>query len=897
MSETLQITVDGRVYVLPRNQSLLDVLRRASVPVPTLCHDDRLKPEGSCRLCLVQVEGHDRFVPACSTMVEDGMVIRATGPDVERARSQTLEFLANSCRTQTPERFAGSDFAQLLDEHQLTIPRVDAAHPMDAFCVDDVHPYIRVDMSLCIYCNRCVRICDEVQGQMVWKTFGRGHHIRIWPDDEKTLLESSCVSCGACADTCPTGAIIDRTIFASERPSAWVKTTCPYCGVGCQMNAGTDKTGKLVQVLPSADSPVNKGHLCVKGRYAWEFAYAPDRITSPMIRRSGVWETVDWPEALGFVAARFAEIRDAHGSERVGVLGSARATNEENYLAQKFARVVLGTNNVDSCARVCHAPSAAALRYMLGTGAATSSFEDIEVARTILICGTNTTENHPIVGARIKQAVRRGARLIVIDPRRIELVDLPCTHLALKPGTNVPLLNAMAHVIVHEGLVDTAFVAARCRGFEELSEFLKDQTPEWAESQSGVPADQIREAARTYATMRPSIAFHGLGLAEHVQGTEGVECLINLALLSGNVGRPGTGVNPLRGQNNVQGAAHMGCEPNGLTGLVSIREGRETFETVWGARIPEVPGLNLLQMLDASERSDFKALWVMGYDVALSNPNAERSLEALRQIEFVVIQDMFMTETAARFGSVFLPVAGPLEKDGTFMNSERRVQRIRRVIPAPDGCRTDWEILCDVAGRMGHEDAFRFDSAESIWEEIRKVWPAGAGITYSRLEAGGLQWPCPSIDHPGTTLLHQGSFAKDETAMLQRIAYRPTAEQTSAHYPFLLITGRTLHQFNAGTMTMRTPSRLLRPADTLDIHPQDAAQLDIADGDRVQIESRYGRTELPARVTESVAEGQVFATFHTVESFVNRVTSSERDSRTSTPEYKVTAVRVVKIRT
>jgi formate dehydrogenase major subunit len=614
-----------------------------------------------------------------------------------------------------------------------------------------------------------------------------------------------------------------------------------------------------------------------------------------MIRANGEWKKASWPEAIALVAENLKGLIDQHGPDSIGVLGSARGTNEDNYLAQKFARVVLGTNNVDCCARVCHAPTAAAMKAMLGTGAATNSFDDIEQARGFLLCGTNATENHPIVGARIKQAVLRGAKLIVIDPREIELARYADIHLALKPGTNVPLLNAMAAAIVEEKLFDESAVRERVSEWDEFQKFIHAFTPEKTAAICGVDANLIRQAARLYATTRPAMCFHGLGTTEHIQGTEGVMCLVNLVLLTGNFGKPGSGANPLRGQNNVQGSAHMGCEPGNLTGLVNLDEGRTLFENIWGARVPKAKGLDLMQMMDAASDGQLKALWAIGYDVALTNPNAIATVQSLQSLEFVIVQDMFFNELARECGSVFFPVASSFEREGTFMNSERRVQRVRKAIAAPGQAKEDWEIICELARAMGKGQFFDFHYPEEVWEEIRTVWKAGHGITYARLEQGGLQWPCPTAEHPGTTVLHTNSFPSAPRAPLQRIDFTPSAETTSPEFPFLLTTGRTLYQFNAGTMTMRTRNVELRPTDTLDISAGEAARLLLEDGELVRVRSRHGETSLPIRINPAIKPGELFATFHTADVFLNRLTGTGRDRIVHSPEYKVVAVRLEKL--
>jgi formate dehydrogenase major subunit len=730
-----------------------------------------------------------------------------------------------------------------------------------------------------------------VQGQFVWQAWQRGDATEIRPASGATLLESECVSCGACVDTCPTGAIEDKSLLKHGIPTQWTRTTCPYCGTGCEMNVGT-RDGRIVTVRPALDAPVNKGHLCVKGRYAFEFVNAPDRATEPMIRENGAWKKVSWDEAISFTAAAFHRIAAQHGGDSIGVLGSSRATNEENYLAQKFARVVLGTNNVDCCARVCHTPTAAAMKLMLGTGAATNSYDDIELARTILVCGSNSTENHPIIGARIKQAALRGANLIVIDPRRIELTRHADIHLAVRPGTNVPLFNAMACTIVEERLYDEAFVRERVAEWDEFCEFVKQWTPESVAAVCGVDAKLIREAARLYATAKPALSVHGLGMTEHVQGTEGVMCLVNLALLTGNIGKPGSGINPLRGQNNVQGAAHMGCEPGTLTGSQALKEAKPLFEGVWHAPVPTKPGLNQLRMMDAAEEGKLKALWVIGYDLFLSNANSAATQHALESLELVVVQDLFLNETAKRFGTVFLPAASPFEKDGTFMNAERRVQRVRKAIEPVGRSRTDGDIIRDVARAMGKGQFFEFESPEAIWNEIRAVWKVGSGISYERMETAGVQWPCVSEEQPGIRVLHGETFNLGKQAALRRVNFNATAETLTEDFPFLLTTGRTLYQFNAGTMTMRTPNAVLRPADFLDISPDDARRLGLRAGDSVRIRSRHGEAVLPLQISSALKPGQLFATFQTDKSNLNYVTSPHCDRFVQTPEYKVTAVRI-----
>ena len=885
-----QVTINNQAHQFAGGMTILAALRQLGIEVPTVCHDERLEPSGACRLCSVEIAGWNHYATACNTPLASGMAIQTHSPRVEEARQTLLRLLAENYPAEAVHDFPEKEFHRYLAQYDVTPSNTPFVRRVDP---DPAHPYIHVDMAQCITCFRCVRICNELQGQFVWKVWERGDATRIVPDSGTTLRESSCVACGACVDSCPTGTLEDKSLLGFGIAEKWTRTTCPYCGVGCEMMVGT-RDNRIVQIKPALDALVSKGHLCVKGRYAFDFVRAPDRVTQPMIRKNGEWKKVPWPEAIAFTAENLARIIKDHGADSVGVLGSARAPNEDNYLAQKFARVVLGTNNVDCCARVCHAPSAAALKAMFGTGAATNSFDDIEQTPAFLLCGTNATENHPIVGARIKQAVLRGARLIVVDPRRIELADYADIHLQLKPGTNVPLLNAMACVIVEEELIDQSALNQRISGWEEFRAFIRTFTPEKMATTCDVDPKLIREAARLYATTKPAMCFHGLGLTEQRQGTDGVMCLVNLALLTGNFGKPGSGVNPLRGQNNVQGAAHMGCEPANLTGMVVLDEGRTLFEEVWCAPLPKAKGLDLMQMMDAASDGKLKALWAIGYDIALTNPDANATAQSLSSLEFVIVQDMFLNKIAREWGNVFFPVASSFERDGTFMNSERRIQRVRKVIEAPGEAKADWQIICDLARAMDKGKFFGFRSPEEIWEEIRSVWKAGHGITYARLESGGLQWPCPTEDHPGTTVLHTKSFPSGQRAPLKRIDFAASDETTSPEFPFLLTTGRTLYQFNAGTMTMRTSNVELRSTDTVDISAEDATQLELSHGERVRLRSRYGEVFAPIRINPAVKSGELFATFHTSDVFLNRLIGTGRDSVVHTPEYKVVAVRVEK---
>lgn len=880
----LQVSINGTIFEFDAGLSILEASRQAGIVIPTLCRDPRLKPIGSCRLCVVEVVGEEHTQAACKSPVRDGMSVITHSDALEAFRAQMLSFMAEKVSAQSFEAHPDKELHRLMRQYGVT-----PAGPREAAKADLSNPYIRVDMSQCIDCYRCVHICDELQGQSVWHALGRGGDTRIVPDIGETLAESSCVTCGACADTCPTGALTDRFAVPAEQ---WTRTTCVYCGVGCEMEAAS-VNGRITQVRPVLDAPVSKGHLCVKGRYAFNYTNAPDRQTVPLRRAGRGWQETSWDDALDYAAEALTRTLATYGPSGIGVLGSARATNEDNYLAQKFARVVLGSNNVDCCARVCHTPSAAALKTMLGTGAATNTLDDIEKARTMLVFGANPTECHPIVGARIKQHVLRGgANLIVVDPRATEMARLAQVHLALRPGTNIPLLNALAHVIVTEGLADRDFIAHRVREWDEFQAFIANWPPERAAAICGVAAEDIRRAARLYATAKPAMQVHGLGVTEHLQGTEGVMGLVNLALLTGNIGKPGSGVNPLRGQNNVQGAAQMGCDPSILTGSVAIEERRTLFERIWNAPLPRDHGLNLMAMMDAAAAGRLKALWVIGYDILPTLANIKSSQAALKALDLVIVQDLFITKTAAAAGHLLLPAASNFEKDGTFMNGERRIQRVRQAAEAPGSAKPDWWIISELARRMGHGEAFRYNSAEDIWNEIRLVWPEAAGVSYARLESGGLQWPCRSENDPGTTILHVSDFSRPGPAPLQRLDYIATPERTSEQFPLLLSTGRNLYQFNAGTMTMRTRNTRLRRTDTLDLSPFDSERLGVSTGARVRVRSRHGAVVMEARVTDAIRPGTAFATFHDSRVGLNRITSAVRDRIVQAPEYKVTAIAV-----
>jgi formate dehydrogenase alpha subunit len=890
----VKVQVDGQAVELAAGGTVLDALRAAGADIHALCSDERLSPAGSCRTCMVSVSGREHPVAACTTAAADGMEVRSDDPIARSAVRTTLELFLS----ELPER------ALDVPEERSELVRACRAYGVETSRfpgarlerpADDSHPYVKFDPDLCIACGRCVRMCDEVQGTFALELAGRGFPTVVAAGTNGRWIDSDCVACGGCVDSCPTGALSEPGLIDLRPVERSVQTTCGYCGVGCSLEVHT-RGDEVAAVTPALDGPVNRGHACVKGRFAHGFVRSGDRLTTPLVRRDGQLVEASWDEALATIAERLGSILAEHGPRSIAAISSARATNEENYLLQKLMRTVVGSHNVDNCSRLCHAPSAAGLVASLGLSGGSNSFDDLDRADCFLLAGSNPTEAHPVVGARIKQAVLRGAGLVVVDPRRIELAGYADVHLRGHPGSNVAVFNGLAHVLLEDGLVDQEFLAARTEGFDELRELLRDYTPARVEELSGVPAADLRRAARLYGTAASPAIVYGLGITEHAHGTDGVRTLTNLALLTGSVGTErGCGVNPLRGQNNVQGASDVGALPDLLPGYQQVgdEEAARRFEERWGVTLERERGLRIPEMFDAALRGDLKALWVMGEDIAQTDPDTAKIEAVLEACDLVVSQEIFLSRTAER-ADVVLPAAAWLEKDGTFVNFDRRFQRVRAALPPPGDARTDFDILQAVAAALGGD--LNCPTPAAAMDELASLAPLFAGISHERLDReGGLHWPCSSAEDAGQARLYLDRFATPSgKARLAARPYLPPGEAPDAEFPFVLVTGRRLEHYNAGTMTRRTANLELLPEERLEMHPDDAAVLGLVTGDRAELASRRGRMTLAIERTDRVAPGELFMSFHFPEALANVLTSDATDEITDCPEYKVTAVSVTR---
>ncbi len=917
--ERVSLTIDGQTVTVPAGTSVMRAAAVLETAIPKLCATDSLEPFGSCRLCLVEVEGRRGYPASCTTFVEPGMVVRTQSPRLAELRRGVMELYLSdhpldclTCAANGDCELQDAAGAVGLREVRYGMAGANHFDAASAAPKDASNPYFTFDPGKCIVCSRCVRACEQTQGTFALTIAGRGFDARVAAGMDETFLQSECVSCGACVQACPTATLSEKSVIDNGLPDRAVVTTCAYCGVGCAFEAQV-KGNQVVRMVPHKDGQANHGHSCVKGRFAWGYATHPDRITTPMIRASieEPWQPVSWEVAIQHAASAFRRIQATHGRGAVGGITSSRCTNEETYLVQKLVRAAFGNNNVDTCARVCHSPTGYGLGQTFGTSAGTQTFDSVLQADVIMVIGANPTEGHPVFGSLLKRRLRQGARLIVVDPRAIELVSAPHVkadfHLKLRPGTNVAVANALAHVIVTEGLVAEDYVAERCdaASFALWREFVArpENSPEATEAVTGVPAAQVRGAARLYATgpaagprgERPLNAaiYYGLGVTEHSQGSTMVMAIANLAMVTGNVGRLGVGVNPLRGQNNVQGSCDMGSFPHEFPGYRHVADAtvRASFEAEWGVTLDPEPGLRIPNMFEAALDGSFRGLYIEGEDLAQSDPNTQHVEAALRAMECVVVQDIFLNETA-KYAHVFLPGSSFLEKDGTFTNAERRISRVRRVMPPLAG-KADWEVTQALANALGYPMDYQHPG--QIMDEIARLTPSFAGVSYARLEEmGSIQWPCHAAAPEGTPIMHVGGFVRGRGRFMLT-AFVPTAERANSRYPLLLTTGRILSQYNVGAQTRRTGNTAWHAEDRLEIHPHDAQERGVAEGDWVGIASRAGQTVLRATLTERVQPGVVYTTFHHPESGANVITTDNSDWATNCPEYKVTAVQVTRV--
>ncbi len=907
------LTIDGQQITVPEGTSIMRAAMEMGTQIPKLCATDMVDAFGSCRLCLVEIEGRAGTPASCTTPVAPGIVVKTQTSRLHDIRKGVMELYISDhpldcltcsangdCELQDMAGQVGlRDVRYGYEGENHVFARKDGAANENWLPKDESNPYFTYDPSKCIVCSRCVRACEEVQGTFALTIAGRGFDSRVSPGMEESFLGSECVSCGACVQACPTATLNEKKVIEIGKPEHSVVTTCAYCGVGCAFKAEM-RGEELVRMVPYKDGEANRGHSCVKGRFAWGYATHKERILKPMIRSSinEPWKEVSWNEAISYTASEFKRIQKQYGKDSVGGITSSRCTNEETFLVQKLIRAGFGNNNVDTCARVCHSPTGYGLGQAFGTSAGTQNFDSVEHTDVIIIIGANPASAHPVFASRMKKRLRQGAKLIVIDPRRTEMVESAHIkadyHLPLLPGTNVAIVTALAHVIVTEGLHKETFIRERCdwEEFHHWAEFvsLPQNSPEAVAKVSGVPADVIRGAARLYATGGNGSIYYGLGVTEHSQGSTTVMGIANLAMVTGNIGREGVGVNPLRGQNNVQGACDMGSFPHELAGYrhISMDEPRQLFEKDWNVILDKEPGLRIPNMLDAAVDGTFKGIYIQGEDILQSDPDTKHVSAGLEAMECVVVQDLFLNETA-RFAHVFLPGSTFLEKDGTFTNAERRIQRVRKVM-APKNGYGDWEITVMLSNALGY--AMDYTHPSQIMDEIARLTPGFANVSYQMLEErGSVQWPCNDKAPEGSPIMHINGFVRGKGKFIIT-EYVATDEKTGPRFPLLLTTGRILSQYNVGAQTRRTDNSMWHAEDVLEIHPHDAEQRGVKEGDWVKLASRSGETSLRATITDRVAPGVVYTTFHHPDTQANVITTDFSDWATNCPEYKVTAVQV-----
>ncbi|MGK2926548.1 MAG: formate dehydrogenase subunit alpha [Lysobacterales bacterium] len=905
IGEPVSLSIDGKPVTVATGTSVMRAAALAGVSVPKLCATDSLEAFGSCRVCLVEIEGRKGYPASCTTTVEQGMEVRTQSARLDELRRNVVELYVSDHPLECVSCSANG-LCELQDV-AISLGVEDSRYGVGengyrAVEKDTSNPYFTFDPAQCIVCYRCVRACDDIQGTFALTVDGRGYASRIAAGQLEKFMESECVSCGACVQHCPTEALIEKSLIEEGAPDRSVTTTCAYCGVGCSLHAEL-KGDRVLRMVPDKAGKANEGHACVKGRFAFGYATHQDRITQPMIRDSidDPWREVSWDEAFAFTAGRLRSIQQRYGRDSIGGITSSRCTNEETYLVQKMVRAAFGNNNVDTCARVCHSPTGYGLKTTLGESAGTQAFNSVAHADVVMVMGANPGDAHPVFASRLKRRLHEGARLIVADPRRIDLVNGPHVkadhHLALRPGSNVAFINAMAHVVVTEGLEDTDFIEARCERepYLQWREFIagEQNSPEATERITGIPASELRAAARLFAGAPNAAIYYGLGVSEHSQGSTTVMGIANLAMVTGNLGREGVGVNPLRGQNNVQGSCDMGSFPHELPGYRHISDPavRGLFESDWNVELHHEPGLRIPNMFDASVAGHFKGLYVQGEDVAQSDPNTQHVEAALRGLECLIVQDLFLNETA-RFAHVFLPGSSFLEKDGTFTNAERRISRVRKAIE-PLAVLADWEVTAALSKALGYPMDYSHPS--EIMDEIARLTPTFAGVSYAKLDRlGSIQWPCNDEAPEGTPTMHVDEFVRGK-GYFAITGFVPTDERASRKYPLLLTTGRILSQYNVGAQTRRTHNTHFYSEDVLEIHPFDAEERGIAEGDWCGIASRAGRTVLRAVLTARVQPGVVYTTFHFPSSGANVITTDNSDWATNCPEYKVTAVQVSKV--
>jgi formate dehydrogenase major subunit len=897
---TVELTIDGVAVGVPAGTSVMRAAALADIEIPRLCATEDLKAFGSCRLCLVEIEGLPGFPASCTTEVAEGMNVTTRSDALARLRRNVMELYVSDhpldCETCPAEGDCElQDTAAALG---VTDSGFQGATSHKGTEKDGTPPYFDFDPSLCIVCSRCVRACDEQQGTLALTVDGRGFASRIAASQSEDFIDSECVSCGACVKACPTGSLLEKTTVELGVPDSAAITTCAYCGVGCSFRAEM-RGDTLVRMQPNRAGKANQGHACIKGRFAYGYATHPDRITTPLIRDAidQPWREVSWEDAIAHAAQRLQSIQRAHGPRAIGGITSSRCTNEEVYLVQKMVRAAMGNNNVDTCARVCHSPTGYGLKTTLGESAGTQTFDSVMHSDVIMVVGANPTDAHPVFGSMMKRRLRQGAKLIVVDPRAIDLVRSPHInadfHLPLRPGTNVAVINALAHTIITEGLEDSEFVARRCEeeAYQRWRRFIArdENSPEALTAETGVAAEDLKAAARLYAGAPNAAIYYGLGVTEHSQGSTMVMGIANLAMATGNLGREGVGVNPLRGQNNVQGSCDMGSFPHELPGYrhLSIPETRSLFEGDWGVRLDPEPGYRIPNMLDAAISGDFRGIYIQGEDIAQSDPDTQHVHAALAAMDCVIVQDLFLNETA-KFAHVFLPGCSFLEKDGTFTNAERRISRVRKIMEPVCGM-DEWRVTTSLSEALGYE--MHYEHPAEIMAEIARLTPTFQGVSFEKIDRlGSVQWPC-NDEHPeGTPVMHVGEFVRG-LGNFAPTPYVPTDERSNSRYPLLLTTGRILSQYNVGAQTRRTPNQDYHAEDRVEIHPSDAETRGIGDGSWVGIKSRAGETVLRARVTERVQPGVLYTTFHHPESGANVVTTDNSDWATNCPEYKVTAVQ------